>query len=482
MHNIVWFRSDLRVYDNPALHGALQNGTVVGIYLLSQNQWDKHSVSPAKRSLIVGQLRSLAEELRILNIPLKIITCNDYADYGDALSEQACLFGSERVYYNIEYEINEKDCAKTVDAKLQSVNVMTHSFHDSCMIEPGQIRTKQGECYKVFSAFKREFIAQHGLHARRILNRPNGQLSIDVDTDLAALDDIVIDGKWTFLWPVGEDAAHGRLGQFIENHIKEYDLQRDIPSIDGTSQISPYLAVGALTTTQCMQAALSITEGRFDGGKNGVLVWINELIWREFYRHLIDEYPRLCKHKPFKADTDRLPWKHDQVLFKAWTDGRTGYPIVDAAMRQLAETGWMHNRLRMITAMFLTKHLFIDWRWGEQYFMEHLVDGDFAANNGGWQWSASTGVDAVPYFRIFNPTRQSQRFDPNGDFIRCYLPELKALDNKSIHQPSAHQAKTAGYVLPIVEHKPAVAQTKLWFKQLSEPTVDLFNEEELHLA
>ena len=482
MHNIVWFRSDLRVYDNPALYSALQKGSVVGIYLLSQKQWDKHSISPAKRSLIIGQLRALAEQLRILNVPLKIISCTDYGDYPDILSEQACLLGAEQVHYNIEYEINEKTCAAAVNAKLESVNAIAHQYHDSCMIAPGQIRTKQGECYKVFSAFKRAFIEQYSLYSRPILNRPTPQEKIDIHMDLDALHEVAIVPECSTSWPPGEDEAHDRLNRFTENHIKSYDLKRDVPSVEGTSQVSPYLAIGALTTTQCMQAALSLTEGRFDSGRSGVLVWINELIWREFYRHLMDEYPRLCKYKPFKVDTDRLPWKRDTALFKAWTDGRTGYPIVDAAMRQLAQTGWMHNRLRMITAMFLTKHLFIDWRWGEKYFMEHLVDGDLASNNGGWQWSASTGVDAVPYFRIFNPTRQSQRFDPNGDFIRRYLPELKGLDNKSIHKPSAHQATNAGYVLPIIEHTSAVAHTKMLFKQLSEPTVDLFSDEELHLA
>ncbi len=288
------------------------------------------------------------------------------------------------------------------------------------------------------------------------------------------------------MWPAGEDEAHDRLNNFIEHRVKGYANFRDIPSEDGTSGLSPYLAVGALTTTQCMQAAISLNEGSITGGHPGVSVWINELIWREFYRHLLDEYPRLSKAKPFKQDTDRLPWKHDTLLFQAWATGKTGYPIVDAAMRQLSETGWMHNRLRMITAMFLTKHLFIDWRWGEQFFMEHLVDGDLASNNGGWQWSASTGVDSVPYFRIFNPTRQSQRFDTSGDFIRRYVPELQSLDNQSIHQPSVQQALALDYPLPVVDHRASVEQTKRWFKQLSDPPrqadTDLFATEEKYFV
>lgn len=468
MHNIVWFRSDLRVYDNPALYTALQKGTVVGVYFLAQKQWDKHDVSPAKRSLIVRQLRELEQQLSELNVPLKIISCEDYSQYSRHLKDLAVSLESASVFYNAEYEWNEKQCTNEVTDQLRTLGVSTSEHHDSCMIQPGQVRTKQGECYKVYSAFKRAFVEQHALYSRPLLGRPTPQKPTVVESDISVLDHVQVDAKWAARWPEGEHQAHERLNDFIQQSITTYDVTRDVPSLEGTSQLSPYLSIGVLSTTQCMHAALSVTEGRFDGGSNGALVWINELIWREFYRHLLDEYARLSKHKPFKLDTDRLPWKHDPLLFEAWCNGLTGYPIVDAAMRQLNETGWMHNRLRMITAMFLTKHLFIDWRWGERYFMENLVDGDLASNNGGWQWSASTGVDAVPYFRIFNPTRQSQRFDPEGKFIKAYVPELAALDKKSIHQPSAQQSLEAGYVLPIIEHGPAVAQTKQWFKQLSE--------------
>jgi deoxyribodipyrimidine photo-lyase len=482
MHNLVWFRSDLRIYDNPALSEAMKSKSVVAIYLLTEGQWDKHSISMAKRSLIINQLKSLADGLNQLNVPLLVINAETYSNSSDILTQYASLFGSSSVYFNHEYEYNEKHCEVDVESKLASINVKAHGYHDSCIIQPGKIRTQQGECYKVFTAFKRTFIDQYKFYARPILNRPSPQLSIDVCSDLSALQDIEVDSKYSTLWPAGEDEAHDRLNHFIENKVKRYDRHRDIPSIEGTSEISPYLAVGALTTTQCMQAALTLNNGRLDVGGDSISVWVNELIWREFYRHLLVEYPHLCKAKPFKANTDRLPWKHDKTLFKAWVDGQTGYPIVDAGMRQLAETGWMHNRLRMITAMFLTKHLFIDWRWGERYFMEQLVDGDFASNNGGWQWSASTGVDAAPYFRIFNPTRQSTRFDAEGEFIRRFVPELRGLDNKSIHQPNTQQAIEAGYALPIVNHAVAVAQTKLWFKQLTDPVVDLFDNQEINVA
>ncbi|MFC7001925.1 cryptochrome/photolyase family protein [Pseudobowmanella zhangzhouensis] len=251
-----------------------------------------------------------------------------------------------------------------------------------------------------------------------------------MNSDLQALDNLDVDNSWLERWPAGEQLAQQQLQRFVHEAIRDYKQTRDFPAQDNTSRLSAYQAVGALSTMQCLRAALAENNGELDSGNEGIVTWINELIWRDFYRHLLVAYPDLCKHKAFKSDTDRLPWKHDEDKFQRWCEGNTGYPIVDAAMRQMNQTGWMHNRLRMIVAMFLTKHLFIDWRWGERYFMQKLVDGDLASNNGGWQWSASTGCDAVPYFRIFNPVTQSERFDPKGDFIRNYVPEIAKFDAK----------------------------------------------------
>jgi len=197
------------------------------------------------------------------------------------------------------------------------------------------------------------------------------------------------------------------------------------------------------------------------GAGEGAAVWISELAWRDFYRHIMACFPSLAQGSPFKSETALLQWRHDHEQFQAWCDGQTGYPLVDAAMRQLNETGWMHNRLRMVTAMFLTKHLFIDWRWGEAHFMRRLIDGDFAANNGGWQWSASTGTDAVPYFRVFNPVRQSERFDPQGVFIQRYVPELRGLSGKALHRPWP----VDGYPAPIVDHQGVRERVTLAFRQ-----------------
>jgi deoxyribodipyrimidine photo-lyase len=466
----MWFRSDLRVYDNPAFFSAMSQGPTIAIYFVTEGQWQIHGISPAKRALILRQIQALDDELEKLHVPLIVLSVDKFKDIPDVLGSFIEGYPTKRVFFNNEYEVNEQVCSNKVVEGLDKLCIPSARYHDACLIEPGLIRNKQGEPYKVYSAFKRAYMQAFSYHARSILNRPEAQRPIRIKSDLSLVPtDIGLHAK---LWPAGEEEAHDRLNRFLDKHVKHYKAKRDIPAEDATSQLSPYLAIGAISSTQCMHAALSLNQGSLSEGYQGIATWINELIWREFYKHLLVDFPHLCCFKPFKPETDRLPWRKESERFDAWKEGRTGFPLVDAAMRQLKQTAWMHNRLRMVTAMFLTKHLFIDWRLGEAYFMSQLVDGDLAANNGGWQWSASTGVDAVPYFRIFNPVRQSQRFDVQGEFIREYVPELSSLDEKSIHMPSAQQAKISNYPLAIVDHSLAVAQTKLWFKQLSEPKKD----------
>ncbi|MCY1406591.1 Deoxyribodipyrimidine photo-lyase [compost metagenome] len=276
------------------------------------------------------------------------------------------------------------------------------------------------------------------------------------------------------LWPAGETEAHDRLQRFIDEAVDDYQLQRDFPAVAGTSQLSPYLAAGVISPRQCLLRALGHNHGEFDSGNSGLVTWINELIWREFYKHILNGYPRVSRHRAFRQETEALPWRHAPDELKAWQEGRTGIPIIDAAMRQLLATGWMHNRLRMIVAMFLTKNLLIDWREGERFFMRHLIDGDLAANNGGWQWSASTGTDAVPYFRIFNPVSQSRRFDSQGWFIKRWLPELADTDEKNIHSPMppAQLFATSNYPQPIVDLGSSRQRALNAFKNLSTRQVE----------
>ncbi len=463
MLNVMWFRSDLRVSDNPALMAAMATGPVVAIYFLCQQQWDWHKNSLLKRSLIVRQIKDLAKALAELNVPLRIIDAGAFDKVPEYMSRYVDRIKCQNVFCNLEYEVNEASLTAAVAQKLAVIGRSLVTTNDQCLVQPGQIKNKSGQPYKVFSAFRRAFYRTADRLLRPLYYRPERQVELAISTDLSALDSVRLCSSVDRLWPAGEDYAHKRLNLFVTEQILRYAERRDIPSLDATSALSPYLATGVLSTRQCLHATVLMNQAQPGGASQGVDVWIDELVWREFYRHLIFFFPQLCKGKPFKPETDLLPWRRDEDSLFRWSSGRTGYPIVDAAMRQLAETGWMHNRLRMVTAMFLTKDLFVDWRLGEQFFMSNLVDGDFASNNGGWQWSASTGVDAVPYFRVFNPYRQSERFDPEGVFIRRYLPELRQLDNRSIHHPSEAQVDATGYVLPMVEHRLAVQQVKSYF-------------------
>jgi len=246
------------------------------------------------------------------------------------------------------------------------------------------------------------------------------------------------------LFPAGEKEALRRLRQFIHQPVKDYHEARNRMDLDGTSALSPYFRFGMVSLRQAAAAVQHLKE-------QGAQTWLNELIWREFYVQILYHFPRV-KRGAFNPAFANIAWRNEPAEFEAWKMGQTGVPIVDAAMRQLKETGWMHNRARMIVASFLVKDLLIDWRWGEAWFMENLLDGDLAANNGGWQWSAGTGTDAAPYFRVFNPVLQSEKFDPAGVYIRKWIPELRGVDSKQIHAPWQFGVKAAGYPqFPIVD-------------------------------
>ncbi|KAF9322806.1 hypothetical protein BG006_002041, partial [Podila minutissima] len=265
------------------------------------------------------------------------------------------------------------------------------------------------------------------------------------------------------LFPAGEQAAHARLNEFVQQRAAQYHVRRDVPhEQQGCSMLSAYLNAGVLSMRQCVVAARAANRNKIVAGDEGLKTWIKELGWREFYRNILVSFPRVCKSRAFQPITEKIQWSDNQVHFRAWCQGKTGFPIVDAGMRQLNTIGYMHNRLRMIVACFLVKDLMINWQWGEKYFMQQQIDGDLASNNGGWQWSASTGTDAQPYFRVFNPLLQSQRFDPNGIFIRRWVPELKGLTDKQIHEPhkilTPAQFAKLSYPKPIVDH--ATAKTR----------------------
>ncbi len=260
------------------------------------------------------------------------------------------------------------------------------------------------------------------------------------------------------MWPPGEHEAQVRLAKFCDERIGGYQARRNFPAEGATSNLSVHFASGTLSARTAIRHARDHNNTKkLDGGNQGIQTWISEVAWRDFYKHVLAHWPYVCMNKPFKPEYTNIEWEYNQEHFKAWCEGRTGYPIVDAAMRQLNHCGYMHNRCRMIVGSFLAKHLLLDWRMGERYFMEHLIDGDFASNNGGWGFSASTGVDPQPYFRIFNPLLQSEKFDAEGEYIRRWIPELKCIEGKAIHDPygrgKGDVAKKNGYPERIVDHK-----------------------------
>lgn len=449
---IVWFRNDLRIYDNPALHRAAEDKQgVLAIYFICRNMLKDHSVAAVRVNFIRRHLAILRNELEKINIPLLIISVNEVQELIPHFQSLVSNYPIEELFFNAEYPLDEFNRDKLVAETLRNQGVVVKRFHDRVIIPPGMVRNGKGEPYKVFTAFKNNWLQQ----AKALLLVPLKKPTKQVEQSLKSTDDTAMQKLFggieqrdlSSLWPAGEREARKRLDNFIEHHIKDYQLARDFPSLEGTSILSPYLAVGSISPRQCITAVLEANYGEWDSGNLGATTWISEIIWREFYQHLVVDFPQVCKFKAMQTHTEIFPWRHDKDLFSAWCEGKTGIPIVDAAMLQLKATGWMHNRLRMVVAMFLTKNLQMDWRMGENYFMSQLIDGDFAANNGGWQWSASTGADAAPYFRIFNPISQSQRFDADGSFIRRYLPMLKNVPAKHIHNPPP----IAGYPLPIVD-------------------------------
>ena len=459
MRALMWFRSDLRTGDNRALAQAARDAQrgVVAVFAICPKQWQSHDWGRPKADFVLRNVAALSEALQMRNIPLLIVRTPTFAELPRKLLALARKHACDALYFNEEYEVNERGRDEAVCVAFEQAGLAVHSFVDQVILDVGKLRTKQGGFYSVFTPFRRRWLeALEDAGGPHIAPTPRKQAELivppdDVSTKLPGL----AGQAYADLWPAGSREARRRLSRFVENRIAEYDKNRDLAAIDGTSTLSPYLAAGVLSPRQCLQAAIEANPGRVDSGRQGIVTWIGELIWREFYRHVLIGFPRVCMSRPFQLQTEAVAWRDAPDEFATWCEGRTGFPIVDAGMRQLAATGWMHNRLRMITAMFLTKNLLIDWRCGERFFMQHLVDGDFASNNGGWQWSASTGTDAAPYFRIFNPISQSRKVDPDGVFIREYVPELADVDAPTIHEPYAKltDAQSLDYPPPMCDLK-----------------------------
>ncbi len=455
MRTLVWFRNDLRVDDNPALLHASRQGEVIGVFCICAPQWRSHDVGDRRVAFLLDSLHALAADLDDLGIPLRLLYEPWYADLPKRLVNLMTELKADALTFNREYPVNEARRDTAVQRAVESNGARVETFHGGVMMPPGSVLTNDGEPYTVFTPFKRRWLDRLQHDDLAPLERPDKQRApakVESSRLPATIDGVSRDAV-AERWPAGSAAASKALRTFLREHGSDYEKQRDFPAQAATSRLSPHLSIGSLSARQCLSAAVDANDGKLRRGNAGLLSWMNELIWRDFYRHVTAAFPHVSRGHAFRREWDRLPWRHAPSELDAWKAGETGYPLVDAAMRQLLETGWMHNRLRMVTAMFLSKHLLLDWRAGERYFMQQLVDGDFAANNGGWQWSASTGTDAAPYFRIFNPHTQAKRFDPKGEFIRRHVPELEDAPDRALFDPGNHP--TAGYPKPIVDHSEA---------------------------
>ncbi|KAJ3537336.1 hypothetical protein NM208_g6356 [Fusarium decemcellulare] len=438
-----WFKMDLRISDNKALALASDKAKEAGvpliaIYIVSPQDYEAHIRAPARIDFMLRTLAIIRDDLAELDIPLYVETVERRKNIPDRILELMDEWGASHIYANMEYEVDELRREATMVRDFAENGISFEVVHDTCVVPPGELHSGSGNQYAVYSPWYRAWVAH-----------------VHENLDLLELEE---QKRLRSLWPCGEHEAKKRLDKFCEEMIGNYSKKRNIPADLGTSCLSVHLASGTISARTCVRTARDRNKTKkLNGGNEGIQTWISEVAWRDFYKHVLVNWPHVCMNKPFKPEYANISWSYDEEHFAAWCEGRTGFPIVDAAMRQLKHLGYMHNRCRMIVACFLAKDLLIDWRKGERYFMEHLIDGDFASNNGGWGFSASVGVDPQPYFRIFNPLLQSEKFDPTGAYIRKWVPELKDLNSKEIHDPynrgAGPKAKKKGYPKPIVEHK-----------------------------
>jgi len=486
------------VAGNPALqwnwkeHG----GRVVGLFCFDSKFLSRRDFSHNRFAFFLETLRDLQEEMRSNGSDLWVIDClpdEALPQIHAALKKHGREFSS--FSYNRDYEPFARDRDDRVTRLVQEeLGVTVHTERDHLLIEPldiGKPSTGGSTFYQVYSPFaKRWFEQLHRDEAQSRLAVQKKGLQYLKKRAAGEIDSQLFSLTWKRIWS-GHDApfkesledfaeknrphvtieipaagslvALERLQQF-KRHVEEYGDRRDIPSVDGTSKMSIYLKNGSITSAQII-AELGLSDLAFKG-EGGRTKYLKEIAWREFYYSILFHKPSVEK-TAFLEKYANLKWQNDEELFEAWKDGKTGYPIVDAGMRQLKQEGWMHNRVRMIVASFLTKDLLIDWRWGENHFMKELLDGDLAPNNGGWQWAASTGCDPQPYFRIFNPELQGSRFDPEGKYVTRYIPELDGVSPKVLHAPEKMgeaALRKRGYPMPIVNHQEQKPKALALFK------------------
>jgi deoxyribodipyrimidine photo-lyase len=465
--SLVWFRRDLRDFDHAALHAALsESGTVYCAFVFDKEIIDSLPRGDRRVAFIHAAVTELDVALRTAGGGLIVRHARAVHD----IPRLAAELGVDAVFANHDYEPAAMARDTAVARQLHADGRSWLSFKDQVIFERDDILSQSGKPFSVFTPYKNAWLKT--LHATEetsltphAVAPAQGQLALSAHTgSIPALSDLGFEDI-PIPVPAGMSGGQTLFDEFI-SRLAQYDRTRDFPAIKGPSYLSAHLRFGTVSIRGLVRHALVAMRA----GESGAATWLGELIWRDFYFMILHHHPRVVS-RAFKPEYDVIGWEtgpQAESLFRSWCEGRTGYPLVDAAMLQLNQTGYMHNRLRMITASFLVKDLGIDWRYGERYFAEKLTDYDLAANNGGWQWAASTGCDAQPYFRIFNPITQSEKFDPEGKFIKRYLPALAGLSAKTVHAPWLSSTKdlllagiTLGkdYPLPIVQHDEARKRT-----------------------
>ncbi|CAL4322763.1 Deoxyribodipyrimidine photo-lyase [Buchnera aphidicola (Protaphis terricola)] len=433
--NLVWFRNDIRIYDNKALYNACLSDTdeVIGLFIFTKKQWNDHFMSMKKLSFLYQNVIFLQNELLKLNIVLYHYECADFFQSIEYLLYFCKIHKINNLFYNYQYEINEKNRDILITQKLSLQGTFIKAFHSNILVSPDKIKNKNKMSYRKFYFFKKKIINYLSNKIPTCYPIPKKRIFIRNTCKIDYIQSYLIQFDQN-LFPIGEINAKNQLKYFCTYKLKDYLLKKNFPFYTNTSMLSPYLSLGIISPKYCLEVLLK----EYKTVTLNIILnspWLNEIIWREFYYHLLIGFPIISKSQSLFSWEKKITWEDNINYFNAWKNGKTGFPIIDAGMRQLNKTGWINNRLRMITSSFLVKSLLINWREGEKYFMSHLIDGDYALNNGGWQWSASIGSDSNPYIRIFNPLRQSKFFDKLGNFIRKYLPELKNIPNPYIHNP-----------------------------------------------
>lgn len=462
---IHWFRRDLRIADNTALHHASQQGLpVIPVYILSDWKKKHHWTGTNRQHFLCGCLESLSKNLQTIDGRL-IIRC------GNAISELEKLIretDAKAVYYNRVPDPFGKKTEQKLQELCGKLGIRCHGYDDATLHTPSEILTQSDTPYRVFTPYFRNWIERE---KPRPLAKPK---QLDTPESIESLNLPTV-AHWGLEPPTatlpepGERAARDRMQEAISSIIRDYSDRRDLPAENGTSRLSQDLRHGLISIRTLFAGIEKEHRTARAAPRDSIEIYLKELAWREFYFAVLHHFPHILDHE-FNQDWKGLPWQEPGENFEKWKNGTTGFPIVDAGMRQLAQTGFMHNRVRMITAMFLTKDLHIDWKLGESHFMQHLTDGEIASNNGGWQWSAGTGADAAPYFRIQNPWTQTARYDPQGKYIKRWIPELKDVPPKKFQSPPENGLPIApNYPAPCVDHKTERNRTLAIFKKHRDP-------------